>query len=202
MPQGESFISILSSHGNEGLIYDFYGTPVLLRDLYDILAPNNSPLLAGVPKLFFVQACRGEQFDEGVFLETDGDTCATDAFSLSLNLPRDSVLMFASSEGRLMIHLCQTLCVYLPNPEIQTAIYFLISLGHVAFQNPGGSVFLQTLCNLLEGEERNLELNRILTRLAHMVAYTFQSQGQYGGFKEMPCYTTNLTRELYPFRQS
>ncbi|KAE8619049.1 hypothetical protein XENTR_v10009580 [Xenopus tropicalis] len=172
MPQGESFISILSSHGNEGLIYDFYGTPVLLRDLYDILAPNNSPLLAGVPKLFFVQACRGEQFDEGVFLETDGDTCATDAFSLSLNLPRDSVLMFASSEG------------------------------HVAFQNPGGSVFLQTLCNLLEGEERNLELNRILTRLAHMVAYTFQSQGQYGGFKEMPCYTTNLTRELYPFRQS
>ncbi|OCT90037.1 caspase-7 [Xenopus laevis] len=172
LPQGECFISILSSHGDEGLIYDFYGKPVLLRDLYNILAPHNSPLLAGVPKLFFVQACRGAQFDEGVFLETDGDACPTDAFSLSLNLPTDSVLMFASSEG------------------------------HVAFQNPVGSVFLQTLCNLLEGEERNLELNQILTRLAHMVAYAFQSQGQYRGYKEMPCYTTNLTRELHPFRQS
>ncbi|XP_041444051.1 caspase-7-like [Xenopus laevis] len=55
MPQGGCFISILSSHGDEGLIYDFYGEPVLLRDLYNILAPHNSPLLAGVPKLFFVQ---------------------------------------------------------------------------------------------------------------------------------------------------
>ncbi|KAG8440998.1 hypothetical protein GDO86_006652 [Hymenochirus boettgeri] len=171
MPQGECFISILSSHGQEGLIYDFYGEPVFLKDLCSILDPRNSSNMEGVAKLFFVQACRGEELDKGVFIETDSAPGASDAFSLILHLPRDTIIMFASSEG------------------------------YVAFQNPAGAVFLQTLCDLLEGQERNLELNKILTRLNNRVANDFHSQGAYEGYKEMPCYTTNLTKELYPFRQ-
>ncbi|MEE6510886.1 hypothetical protein FKM82_031228 [Ascaphus truei] len=171
MPQGECFISILSSHGEEGMIYDFFGESVQLRELYHILAPQSCPQLAGKPKLFFIQACRGTQFDEGVMLETDSGPCHTDAISHMLSLPRDTVVIYASTEG------------------------------YVAFQNPLGSVFLQTLCDLLEGEERDLELMRILTRLCSLVAYGFQSRGQHGGYKEMPCYVTNLTREVYPFRQ-
>ncbi|XP_053318815.1 caspase-7-like [Spea bombifrons] len=168
MPQGECFISILSSHGEEGLIYDFYGEPVFLRDLYDILSPRNSPALAGIPKLFFIQACRGKDFDEGVVVETDSASCET--FSHSWSIPSDTVVMFASSEG------------------------------YVAFQNPIGSVFLQTLCDIMEGEGRYLELSQIFTRISYNVAYKFQSRGLYEGYKEMPCYITNLTQQLWPFR--
>ncbi|KAM4749086.1 caspase-7-like [Rhinophrynus dorsalis] len=194
LPQGECFISILSSHGKEGIIYDFYGKPILLKDLYDILEPHNSPQMRGVPKLFFIQACRGTEFDKGVIIKTDGvghqlkdycveqfegvqtetDSvpCVQDTFTHIWHLPSDTAVVFASSEG------------------------------YVAFQNLLGSVFLQTLCDLLEGEERNLELNQIFTRLAYFVAYKFESNGQYGGYKEMPCYITNLTREVHPFRQT
>ncbi|KAM4677264.1 caspase-7-like [Discoglossus pictus] len=171
MSQGECFISILSSHGEEGLIYDFYGEPILLTDIYDILSPRNCPALAGIPKLFFIQACRGTQLDEGVMVETDSGPCHTDSLSHMLSIPRDTVVMFASSEG------------------------------YAAFQNPKGSIFLQTLCDLIEGEERDLSLNQLLTRLGGLVAYQFQSKGQYDGFKEMPCFVTNLTYEVYPFRQ-
>ncbi|KAM3927379.1 caspase-7-like isoform 1-T2 [Leptodactylus fuscus] len=172
-PQGDCFITILSSHGEEGIIYDFYGEPVMLRDFYEWLSPQNSPALAGIPKLFFIQACRGGKLDEGIVVETDSapPPMHISAFSHIDVLPRDTMVMFASSEG------------------------------YAAFHNPSGSFFLQTLCKLLSGNEKNLELTQFLTRLAYYVAYTFESKGQNGGCKEMPCYITNLTRELYPFRR-
>lgn len=69
--------------------------------------------------------------------------------------------------------------------------------------HPLGSVFLQTFCTLLEEEgNRNLELTRLMTRLSHRVAYTFQAKGrQFGGKKEMPCLMTRLTREVFPFAE-
>ncbi|KAG8574495.1 hypothetical protein GDO81_009208 [Engystomops pustulosus] len=170
-PQGDCFISILSSHGEEGLIYDFYGEPVLLKDLYNWISPHNSPALAGIPKLFFIQACRGSKLDEGTTLEMDSAPVHISAFSHINFLPSDTVVMFASSEG------------------------------YAAFNNPSGSIFLKTLYDLLSGNEKDLELTQLLTRLAYYVAYNFESNGKNGGCKEMPCYITNLTRELHPFQR-
>lgn len=69
--------------------------------------------------------------------------------------------------------------------------------------HPLGSVFLQTFCTLLkEDANRNLELTRLMTRLSHRVAYTFQAKGRLlGGKKEMPCLLTRLTREVFPFAE-
>ena len=87
------------------------------------------------------------------------------------------------------------LCLKLP-PSI-------LSSGYVAFMHPLGSVFLQTFCSLLEKDgNRNLELTRLMTRLSHEVAYTFQARGPaLAGKKEMPCLVTRLTREVFPFAE-
>uniref|UniRef100_A0A3Q0T647 Caspase 3, apoptosis-related cysteine peptidase-like n=1 Tax=Amphilophus citrinellus TaxID=61819 RepID=A0A3Q0T647_AMPCI len=75
--------------------------------------------------------------------------------------------------------------------------------GYGAIMGYGGSVFLQTFCTLLEdGGHRNLELTRLMTRVSHRVAYTFQAKGQeLHGKKEMPCFLTRLTREVFPFAE-
>lgn len=67
--------------------------------------------------------------------------------------------------------------------------------------HPLGSVFLQTFCTLLQEEgHRNLELTRLMTRLSHRVAYTFQAKGRVlGGKKAMPCLLTRMTRDVFPF---
>ncbi|XP_078522860.1 caspase-7-like [Lissotriton helveticus] len=167
--QGEFFLSVLSSHGEEGAIYDLYGTPVKLDNIFKLLSPERCPALAAVPKIFFVQACRGDLLDAGVELETDSIKPPEDSFSLYLSIPSDTTVMFASSAG------------------------------YAAFLNPSGSVFLQTLCDLLRGEERHLELLQLMTRLSHTVAHHFQARGMYQGHKAMPCLVSNMTQEAYPF---
>ncbi|XP_028274000.1 caspase-3-like [Parambassis ranga] len=84
---------------------------------------------------------------------------------------------------------------------VDTAVMYATPPGYAAFMNPAGSVFLQTFCNLLNDENsQNLELTRLLTRLSHRVAYTFQAKGGgLAGKKEMPCFMTRMTREVFPF---
>lgn len=75
--------------------------------------------------------------------------------------------------------------------------------GYGAFMHPLGSVFLQTFCSLLQEEgHRDLELTRLMTRLSHRVAYTFQAKGRtLGGKKVMPCLQTRMTRDVFPFAE-
>lgn len=69
--------------------------------------------------------------------------------------------------------------------------------------NPLGSPFFGTFCDLLmEDGQRNLELTRLLTRVSHRLAYTFQAKGKtLGGKKEMPCLLARMTREVFPFAE-
>lgn len=124
-------------------------------------------------KLFLIQACRGDGLDDGV--EVDSVDATTDAVFLPyLSVPIDTAVMYATAPG------------------------------YGAFTHPLGSVFLQTFCTLLEEEgNRNLELTRLMTRLSHRVAYTFQAKGAiFGGKKEMPCLMTRLTRDVFPFAEA
>ncbi|XP_069475036.1 caspase-3-like [Ambystoma mexicanum] len=168
--QGDCFLSVLSSHGEEGVVYGFDGCPVKLTDIFALFKPRRCPGLAGKTKMFFVQACRGAMLDPGVTLECDSSTDSQeDSFSHYLSIPDDTTVMFASSPG------------------------------YGAFLNPSGSIFLQTLCELLSGEEHQLELSQLLTRVSHIVAYGFEARGRHCGSKEMPCIVTNMTREVFPF---
>ncbi|XP_030005908.1 caspase-7 [Sphaeramia orbicularis] len=124
-------------------------------------------------KLFLIQACRGDGVDDGVEVDSVNDTTDT-SFSPYLSVPIDTAVMYATAPG------------------------------YGAFTHPYGSVFLQTFCTLLEEEgNRNLELTRLMTRLCHRVAYTFQAKGAvFGGKKEMPCLMTRLTRDVFPFAEA
>ncbi|NXS55152.1 CASP3 protein, partial [Brachypteracias leptosomus] len=170
-PQGQFFLSIISSHGGDGFILGCDSEPLQLRWIFQVLAPERCPALTTTPKIFFIQACRGHQLDPGVVLECDGDQpeWEPDGFSDYLSIPP------------------------------QTAAMFSCSPGYVAFQNPLSSMFLQALLKVLQGEERHLPLNRLLTRINWEVAFTCQARGFYEGCKQMPCFVTNLLHEVFPF---
>ncbi|XP_056136555.1 caspase-3-like [Lampris incognitus] len=63
-----SFVCVLLSHGDEGLLYGTDGC-VELKKLTGFFRGDRCLSLVGKPKLFFIQACRGSQLDGGI--ETD-----------------------------------------------------------------------------------------------------------------------------------
>ncbi|XP_043537084.1 caspase-3-like [Chiloscyllium plagiosum] len=174
---GSYFISVISSHGAEGIIYGSDGCPIRLSEIYSMFTPQSCPTLAGKPKIFFIQACRGLQLDDGVYLETDGvvetdSGCSTQsAYSHYEAVPED------------------------------TTVHFSTSSDHAAFLRPGyGSIFLQSLCKMLMGEQRHWELLRIMTRINGLVAWSFESRGlNFGGKKQMPCFVSRMRHEVFPF---
>ncbi|KAM9364390.1 caspase-3-like [Pholidichthys leucotaenia] len=147
-----------------------YGADGMPILLSRIFTYFNSEYMEKKAKLFLIQACRGDALDDGV--EVDSICDSTDySFSHFLSVPVDTAVMYATAPG------------------------------YAAFMNPQGSVFLQTFCTLLDDEDNHkLELTRLMTRLSHRVAYKFQAKGQaLGGKKEMPCFLTRMTREVFPF---
>ncbi|XP_077790367.1 caspase-3 isoform X1 [Podarcis muralis] len=71
-----SFVCVLLSHGEDGLIYGTDG-PLELKMLTSLFRGDRCKSLAGKPKLFFIQACRGTDLDSGIETDsgTDESTC-------------------------------------------------------------------------------------------------------------------------------
>ncbi|XP_044029067.1 caspase-7-like isoform X1 [Siniperca chuatsi] len=166
-PVKDCFLAVFSSHGEEGCVFGADGKPVRLARIFRYF---DNEYMEKKAKVFLIQACRGHDLDDGVEVDSAGDT-TEGSFSQHLSVPVDTAVMYATAPG------------------------------YGAFMHPLGSVFLQTFCTLLEEEgNRNLELTRLMTRLSHRVAYTFQAKGPVlGGKKEMPCLLHRLTREVFPF---
>ncbi|KAM9174012.1 caspase-2 isoform 2-T2 [Pangshura tecta] len=62
----DSCIVALLSHGIEGGIYGVDGKLLQLQEIFTLFDNANCPSLQNKPKMFFVQACRGDETDRGV----------------------------------------------------------------------------------------------------------------------------------------
>ncbi|XP_051856848.1 caspase-14-like [Antechinus flavipes] len=61
----------LMAHGGEGFIKTILGERVNLSDIFEMFNNENCPSLQEKPKIFVIQACRGDQRDGGVVLADD-----------------------------------------------------------------------------------------------------------------------------------
>lgn len=104
----DCFVCCLLSHGADGGIY---GTDSMLVEIKDITAMFKGvacPSLAHKPKLFFIQACRGRDFDRGARLQTDAvEGNPEDAMRQNAE-PNEShfLLGYATPPGNVLILLC------------------------------------------------------------------------------------------------
>ncbi|XP_061691922.1 caspase-3b isoform X3 [Syngnathoides biaculeatus] len=68
--QSASFVCVLLSHGEEGVIYGTDGFE-MLENLTKPFKGHRCRSLVGKPKLFFIQACRGSELDDGTSIQVD-----------------------------------------------------------------------------------------------------------------------------------
>ncbi|XP_048194170.1 caspase-7 [Perognathus longimembris pacificus] len=164
------FACILLSHGEENVIYG-KDDVIPIKDLTAYFRGDRCKTLLEKPKLFFIQACRGTELDDGIQADS-GPINDTDA-SPRYKIPVEADFLFAYST--------------VP--------------GYYSWRNPGrGSWFVQALCSVLDEHGKDLEIMQILTRVNHRVARHFESQSDDPRFnekKQIPCVVTMLTKELY-----
>ncbi|XP_037317982.2 caspase-3b [Pungitius pungitius] len=86
-----SFVCVLLSHGDEGLIYGTDGYEKL-DVLTKFFKGDRCRSLVGKPKLFFIQACRGMELDGGCQIESD----SVDAQTLD-RIPVEADFLYAYS---------------------------------------------------------------------------------------------------------
>ncbi|XP_038678154.1 caspase-7 isoform X5 [Scyliorhinus canicula] len=166
------FACILLSHGDEGLIYGTDGAMPIKR-LTSLFRGDMCKTLVGKPKLFFIQACRGSEFDQGI--QTDSG-------------PTGDVETDANPRHKIPVE-ADFLYAYSTVP------------GYYSWRNPGkGSWFAQALCNAFKEYGKEFEIMQILTRVNYMVAMHFESWSEDPRFsekKQIPCIVSMLTKELY-----
>eukprot|EP00095_Tigriopus_kingsejongensis_P001510 snap_masked-scaffold220_size252247-processed-gene-0.1 protein:Tk01510 transcript:snap_masked-scaffold220_size252247-processed-gene-0.1-mRNA-1 annotation:"casp1_spofr ame: full" len=170
------WISVLS-HGEQGILYanDHAYKP---DRLWSHFSADRCRTLAGKPKLFFIQACQGDQLDGGIHLRKCSTT-ETDSSALSYKIPSHADFLIGYST--------------IP--------------GFYSWRNvTAGSWFIQALCQVLAKEAGSKDLLSILTRVARKVAFDFQSNTPGSPMmherKQIPCITSMLTRDVYFLRKN
>ena len=164
------------SHGETGTIYA-YDEQYPVEHLWRNFIGEKCKTLIGKPKMFFIQACRGEKLDAGVTFRSQGG-------------PRD----FVDSKSQPIVYSIPSMADLL--------VMYSTYEGHYSWRNPQeGSWFIQALAKEFEDNASWKDLLTILTGIARRVAYAYQSNvptnSKMDAMKQMPSFTSMLTKILY-----
>ncbi|XP_021389475.2 caspase-9 [Lonchura striata] len=183
-------IVVILSHGCQtshiqfpGGVYGTDGKPIPIEKIVNYFNGSSCPSLRGKPKLFFIQACGGEQRDQGFVVDCDspeeealGDSLESDA--IPFRVPSDNV-----DEPDAIASL--------PTPSDILVSYSTFP-GFVSWrEKSSGSWYVETLDSVLEQYAHSEDLLSMLVRVAHAVS----ARGRY---KQIPgCF--NFLRKKFFF---
>ncbi|XP_018302392.1 caspase-1 isoform X1 [Mycetomoellerius zeteki] len=167
----DCLIVVAMSHGESGLLHSADSIyPV--DALWIPFTGDRCSSLAGKPKLFFIQACRGTQLDNGVTFVHQTDSIKSDMFKYSIPAYADILVAYSTYDG-----------------------FF-------SWRNPDtGSWFIQALCEELDLHGRSRDLLTIMTFVNRRVAIKYQSyvpqNEKFHAKKQIPSIVSMLTRLVY-----
>ncbi|XP_062847543.1 caspase-2 isoform X2 [Trichomycterus rosablanca] len=182
----------LLSHGVEGSIYGVDGNLLELEWVFEMFDNSRCALLQNKPKMFFVQACRGEDMDCGVD-QLDGDDVTQGDAGREDN---GQIQNRASEEGeRLMVKLPQ-------RSDMICGFATLKGFSTAAMRNTKkGSWFIQELNTAMRQRARDTHLSDILVQVNSRIK---EREGHAPGSahhrcKEMSEFTSSLCKDFYLF---
>lgn len=172
----DCLLVVVMSHGEQGVLYA-RDNKYNVDSLWKNFVGNSCPSLIGKPKMFFIQACRGEQFDEGVTFA-------------SSNAPKDMV----DSRHEPVLYLVPAMADLL--------VMYSTYEGYYSWRNPRqGSWFIQSLCTELDEQGRVRDLLTLLTGVTRRTAYEYQSfvpqNEKMDAKKQIPSIVSMLTKTFY-----
>ncbi|KYN13758.1 PREDICTED: caspase-1-like isoform X2 [Trachymyrmex cornetzi] len=167
----DCLIVVAMSHGESGLLHSA-DSMYPVDALWIPFTGDQCLSLAGKPKLFFIQACRGTQLDNGVTFFHQTDSIKSNTLKYSIPAYADILVAYSTYDG-----------------------FF-------SWRNPdSGSWFIQALCEELDLHGRSRDLLTIMTFVNRRVAIEYQSyvpqNEKFHAKKQIPSIVSMLTRLVY-----
>lgn len=187
----DSVIVCLLSHGLEGQIFGVDGVLVSIPDLLALFNGYAAKDLIGKPKMFFIQACRGSDFDQGVEV--------TDGGYMSANEVPVAEARAAVVQAHLPGVKPDTV---VPEPESLPAeadmlVAYSTVPGYVSWNNLAkGSWFVQAIADVFSDYAHTEDVVSMLIRVNNKVAREFES---YNRKKQIPAPVIMLTKKVFFF---
>ncbi|NXV33594.1 CASP6 protein, partial [Rissa tridactyla] len=175
----DCFVCVFLSHGENDHVYA-YDAKIKIETITDMFKGDKCQSLVGKPKIFIIQACRGDKHDDPVLVEDSIDS--RDA-SIVNETEVDAAGVYTLPAGADFI-MCYSV----------TQGYF----SHRETVN--GSWYIQDLCEALRKHGSSLEFTELLTVVNRKVSYrevgTCRDINAIGK-KQIPCFASMLTKKLY-----
>lgn len=136
----DSFVCCILSHGSKDTVLASNNLQVNIGDLTAYLNGEKCPSLVGKPKLFFIQACRGEKLQKRVTVDGEGLPNTSDFF-FSFAVPFGYRAFQHVEKGSWYVtELCRALgehAVYAPLIEIMHLVHQRVAKKCVRFGKQG-----------------------------------------------------------------
>ncbi|OBS66899.1 hypothetical protein A6R68_04559 [Neotoma lepida] len=162
-----SFVCVILSHGDEGIIFGTNG-PIELKKLTSYFRGDYCRSLTGKPKLFIIQACRGTELDCGI--ETDSGT-DDDMACQKIPVEADFLYAYSTAPG------------YYSWRNSKDGSWFIQSL----------CAMLKLYADKLEFMHILTRVNRKVA----IEFESFSLDSTFHAKKQIPCIVSMLTKELY-----
>jgi len=176
----DSFICCILSHGKQGIIVGSDSREVPLNDITRKLDGDKCTTLAGKPKMFFLQACRGKMKDKGVVADGDEEDDSEE---------EDEKI--SSSNG--VVRVATDSDINIPK---NTDFYFghATPSGHVAWRDmDNGSWYISELCRSLASYARFASIDDIMKITNDKVSTVYD----YKGNKQSTEFTSSLRKDVF-----
>ncbi|KAI2645748.1 Caspase-6 [Labeo rohita] len=172
----DCFVCVFLSHGENGHVYAYDGQ-IEIKEITDLFKGDKCRSLVGKPKIFILQACRGDKHDDpvtpmdAVDSQMDNEVVVDVGSLCTLPAGADFIMCYSVAEG------------YYSHRETVR-----------------GSWYIQDLCEVLGRYGSTLEFTDILTLVNRKVAYRSVENSKDRsaiGKKQVPCFASMLTKKLF-----
>ncbi|XP_026283518.1 caspase-1-like isoform X2 [Frankliniella occidentalis] len=195
---------IVSTHGTFDNFLFAYDSVYDLNELFKPFCAANCVTLAGKPKLYFIQACRGENAQSGIDLSVNEAQLSSEDEKLAQNSGK---MFFQATNEESSVDVAIFNEAYEDDDggnHLDIKDDFLVAFStipdYVSFQRPGGSWFIKSLCKRLN-KRTDRHLLHILTFVNWEIAIRHESNTpkrlNYHRKKQMSTVTSRLQKFLF-----
>lgn len=176
----DCFVCVFLSHGEGNHVYA-YDAKIEIPTLIALFKGDKCQSLVGKPKIFIIQACRGDQHDVPVRPMDEVDS--------KLDMPSANVTEVDAAS------------VYTLPAGADFLMCYSVAEGYYSHREPiNGSWYIQDLCEMLAKYGSSLEFTELLTLVNRKVSQRRVNLCQdlsAIGKKQVPCFASMLTKKLH-----